>query len=135
MRFVFVLLTLLGCAFAQSNPVQRLNANELAAFFQSRVKEVTVLGLPGGALEEVLLEGLKQRQFIVSILLGKADAARGKRWAQAGARVGYLEGTLVGGVAVVNKSLLLLPQPGAWLMFSRPETVLQIEQLLRIAKP
>lgn len=135
MRFVVVLLTLLCCALAQNNSVQRLNANELAAFFQNPVKEVVVLGLPSGALEGVLLEGLKQRRFSVAMLLGKERVAEGRRWGQAGVRVGYVNGQLTAGIVVANKTLVLWPQSDGWLIMDRPEIAQKLEQLWRTITP
>lgn len=132
MRFVFVLLTLLSCASAQNDPVQRLNTTQLAAYFQNQVREVMVLGLPGGALEGLLLEGLARRQLAVSILLGRADAAQGRRWAQAGATVRVVDGGLSGGVALVNGKLLLVTQHGG-LLVSSPGIARRVDQLWRLA--
>jgi len=136
MRGLLVLWVMLGLALGQLQ-VQRLNSNELAAFFQNRVTEVMVLGLPSGVLEGVLLEGLKTRRLTLALLVGKADRPQANRWLQAGAKVGWLEGQISGGVLLLNHQMILMPGEKSWLLIQDESMVFamqrQIDQIWKMA--
>jgi hypothetical protein len=137
MRALILFLVLLGLALAQGNGVQKLEANELASFFQNRVTEVVGLGMPSGVLEGVLLEGLKNRRLSLNLLLGKADQAKARHWIQAGAKVGLLEGQVSGGVLLINHQIILMPNEKSWLLVQDESLVFaigrQIDQVWNFA--